>query len=515
MRKNHMTLGDILRYYSKRNPEKIAIYYLDKSITYHDLNIRVNKLANRLLSSGFRKGDKISILLRNCCEYLEIIFALAKIGVISVPINFRLAGEEIKYIINDSDSNGLIFEEEFIDKIVPIKSELNIDPSRYYLIGNKEIEGMVLYENLFKNSSIEEPSINVDENSCFVICYTSGTTGRPKGAMSSHKSKILDGIAQAISFKIFENDIYLAAAPFCHSGGMFFCLGRLVVGGTVCIMRQFDAEESLKLIEEKKITNTFMVPTMYNFILELPEEKKQKYNIASMKTLICAGSPLPTRVKEGIIRFFYNAGLYEFYGSTESAVATYIEPQDQLRKVRCVGKPYWGVEIKLLNERKEDVSSNETGEIVIKSPYLMDGYYKRGREGFEGDWFFTGDLARQDEEGYFYIVDRKVDMIISGGENIYPAEIEDVLYSHPKVLEAAVIGVPDERWGESVKALIVLKEGEHATGEEIIEFCKKRLGGYKIPRSVDFLSELPKSSSGKILKRVLRDEFWKGKELKV
>jgi acyl-CoA synthetase (AMP-forming)/AMP-acid ligase II len=280
-------------------------------------------------------------------------------------------------------------------------------------------------------------------------------------------------------------------------------------------MRQFDAEEALKLIDEKRITNTFMVPTMFNFILELPEEKRKKYDVSSMRVLNCAGAPLPTRTKEGLIAYFRHAGLNEHYGSTECAVATYLNPCDQLRKVRCVGKPFWGVEIKLLNEKKEQVPVHETGEITLKSPYMMDGYYKRGREGFDGEWFFTGDLAKQDEEGYFYIVDRKVDMIISGGENIYPAEIEEALYSNPKISEAAVIGVPDERWGESVKALLVLKEGETASEEEIIEYCKTRLGGYKIPRSVHFLNELPKSSSGKILKRILREEYWMGKEVKV
>jgi fatty-acyl-CoA synthase/long-chain acyl-CoA synthetase len=510
-----MTVGDILRYFSKRNPDKVAIYYLDKVITYRDLNIRVNNLANRLVSLGFQRDDKISILLRNCNEYLEIIYALAKIGVVSVPINFRLIGEEIKYIVNDSDSKGLVLEEEFIDKIIPVRSQLSIESDKYYVIGNKAVEGMVQYESLFEDSCSEEPGVNVDENGCFVMSYTSGTTGRPKGVVASHKVRIQDALAQAIEFKIFEDDIHLVAAPLCHSGGMFFCLARLAVGGTVCMMRQFDAEEALKVIEGKRVTNTFMVPTMYNFILELPESTRQKYDVSSMRVLICAGAPLPTRVKEGVIKFFYNAGLIEFYGLTECAVATYLEPCDQLRKIRCAGKPFWGVEIKLLNERREEVSVNETGEIVLKSPYVMDGYYKRGEEGFEGEWFCTGDLARQDEEGYFYIVDRKIDMIISGGENIYPAEIEDLLYSQSKILEAAVIGVPDERWGESVKALIVLKEGEKANEEEIIEFCRTRLGGYKIPRSVNFLEELPKSSSGKILKRVLREEFWRGKQVKV
>jgi fatty-acyl-CoA synthase/long-chain acyl-CoA synthetase len=280
-------------------------------------------------------------------------------------------------------------------------------------------------------------------------------------------------------------------------------------------MRKFDPEEALRLIEEKKITNTFMVPTMYNFILELAESKKMKYDLSSMRILISSGAPLPTRIKEQIIHLFDNAGLNEFYGATEFAYATYLKPKDQLKKRACAGKPFWGVEIKLLNENKKQVPVNTVGELFVKSPFMMAGYYKRGKEGFEREWFSVGDLAKQDEEGYFYIVDRKKDLIISGGVNIYPAEIEDVLYSNPKILEVAVIGVPDERWGESVKAIVVLREGETSSEFEIMDYCRDRMADYKIPKSVSLVESLPKSSSGKIMKRILREELWKGRDAKV
>lgn len=510
-----MNAGDILRFFANRHPEKTAVHYLDRTVTYKELNNRVNRLANRFLSLGYRPNDKISILLQNCIEYLEIVFALAKIGAISVPINFRLVDEEIKYIVNDSESKGLILEKEFIENVDSVKSQLVVETDKYYVTGNDVADGFLSYEALFKGSSPDEPHSTVDENSCFVMTYTSGTTGRPKGVVASHKSKLLSFLAQAIEFKIWEDDTQLVAAPLCHSAGIFLCVQQLAVGGTVCIMKQFDAQEALKLIEEKAVTNTFMVPTMYNFILELPDDKRLKYDLSSVRVLLCAGAPLPTKVKEGMIGLFHNAGLYEYYGATESAFVTYLKPEDQRDKVRCAGKPFWGVEVKLVDADHKTVPVNEIGEIFVKSPFLFDSYYKRGKEGFVGEWFASGDLAKQDQDGFFYIVDRKVDMIISGGENIYPAEVEEVLYSHPNILEAAVIGIPDDRWGEAVRALVVLKKGKSSTDKEIMQFCRKKLAGYKVPRSVGFLDELPKSTSGKILKRELRDPYWKGKEIKV
>lgn len=510
-----MNFGDVLSFLADRHPHKPALYDLDKTLSFGELNIRANKLGNRLLSLGLRSNDKVSIVMRNRGEYLEIVFALLKIGAIPVPINFRLVGEELAYIARNSDSRALILEEEFIEKIAPITDQIRVEPDKFYLMGRRTQGGMTSYDSLFEGSSEAEPPVSVDEKNCSVMCYTSGTTGKPKGAVASHKARILEFLAHVPEFNINEDDIHLVAAPLCHSGGMFLSLGKLCIGGALCIMREFDPEEALRLIDEKKATNTFMVPTMLNFILELPEGTRSKYDVSSMRVIDCAGAPLPTRTKEGIIDFFHNAGLFEHYGSTECGVITLLKPADQVRKVRCAGKPLFGVKLRLVNERKEEVSGNEVGEIFVKSPYNMDGYYGRGKEGFEGDWFASGDLAKQDDEGYVYIVDRTRDMIISGGENIYPTEIEDALYSNPKVLEAAVIGVPDERWGESVTALIVLNEGQSSDQDEIIEYCRGRLAGFKIPRSVSFVPELPKSTSGKILKRVIREEYWKGKNIKV
>ncbi len=510
-----MNVGSIVTHFAKRHPDKAAIHFLEKTITYGELNHRSNQLANKLQSLGFRKNDKLALLLRNCSEYIEIFFALAKIGVVCVPVNFRLVEQEIDFILKDCDAKGVILDDDLADKIAPLIEDLPIARDHYFVIGSRVPSGLSAYADLFAGARSEEPSVPIHADDCLVIGYTSGTTGRPKGAICSHRSKIMDALAQAAEFKIHGDDIHLVAAPLCHSGGMFMSLARCFVGGTLCIMRQFDAEEALHLIDRKRITTTFMVPTMLNFLLELPQAVKSKYDIASLRVIDSTGSPLPTRTKEGILDFFPGVQLFEQYAATEFGLGSLLKPADQLRKIRCVGQPFWGVEIRLLDQNHAPVAVGAVGEIFVRSPYLMDGYHRLGRTGFVDDWFGSGDLARQDEENYLYIVDRRTDMIISGAENIYPAEIEDVLYSHPKVLEAAVIGIPDETWGESVRAVIALKRGCSCSRDEIIDYCRTRLAGFKIPKSIVFTPELPKNTSGKILKRVIRDEYWQGSRIKV
>jgi acyl-CoA synthetase (AMP-forming)/AMP-acid ligase II len=293
---------------------------------------------------------------------------------------------------------------------------------------------------------------------------------------------------------------------------------QLVLGGTAVIMKEFDAEEALRLIDRYRITNMFMAPTMYNFILTLDDEVKLKYDLGSVRTLVSAGAPLPTRVKEGIIRLFPNAGLNEFYGSTESGFNTNLRPEDQLKTTRSVGKPVLFNDIKILDDDGNPVKPGEVGLIYVKNPYFFKGYLddeEETRRAFREDGYLTvGDMARQDAEGFIYIVDRKKDMVISGGVNIFPAEIEDVLYQHPGVKEAAVIGIPDEKWGESLKAFIVPR-GESLSEQEVIDFCKQHLASYKKPKSVEFLTELPRNPAGKVLKTVLREPYWKDADFKV
>ncbi|MBI2877015.1 MAG: AMP-binding protein, partial [Candidatus Tectomicrobia bacterium] len=290
---------------------------------------------------------------------------------------------------------------------------------------------------------------------------------------------------------------------------------HIYIGGTVLIKDKFEARDALKTIQDEKVTTGFIVPTMYNLMMTLPQEELKSYDVSSMRVIISAAAPLHTKTKEWILDYFSNASLSEAYGATELGICTNLKHRDQRRKIRCVGQGVFGYEMKLLDEDGNPVKQGEPGILYATGPCMLDGYYKNPKateENSAGPWFTVGDIVKEDEEGYYYVVDRKSDMVISGGVNIYPVEIDNCLMSHPKVADVAVIGVPDELWGESLKAFVVLRPGETCTAEELIEHCRQNLAPYKKPKSVDFVPELPRNPSGKILKRVLRDQFWKGQE---
>ena len=327
-------------------------------------------------------------------------------------------------------------------------------------------------------------------------------------------------VSHLIGRGIMPDDKYLLIMPLFHSNSVWHSNLLLFIGGEVCIYPSggFNPKEILEIIEKEKVTCTNMVPTMSNLVLSLPD--KDKYDVSSMRWLVSSSAPLLTKTKEELFSFFKHSKLYEGYGSTETGAVTSLSPEDQLRKIRSIGKPYFSQEVRLLDPYGKDVPVGEVGELYSRGPTQMSGYNndpEKTKKAFIGEWLSAGDMARMDEEGYLFLVDRKQDMIISGGENLYPTEVEEVLSKHPKIHELAVIGVPDEKWGETVKAVIVLKPGEEATEEEIIKFCEGKLAGYKKPKSIDFIpaAEMPKNPTGKILRRPLKEKYWRGKDVKI
>ncbi len=506
-----MNVGGALTEKARRIGQKRALAFQGQEFTYAEMNGRVNRLANALSSRGFKKGDHIAVLLFNCPQFLEAYFALAKLGIVMIPLNFRLHGKELEYIINDSEAKALLFGEAFRETIGSIQPGLPRIRD-FILIGRETPAKIIAYEELIAQSSPAEPDtpeIHLEDHQ--LIFYTSGTTGRPKGAIHTHESTLWNSADQIISLGLQSSDIHLTVAPLFHVGGLNdlnICMFHM--GGTVVLRERFDARETLETIQKEKITTLFAVPSMVHMILEMPDI--DSYDTGSLRIVFTGGAPFPVVT---IRKFFkhFRANFIQAYGLTEGiSVSTFLEPEKAIEKIGSIGKPFYGVELRVVNEQGKDVAPGEIGEIIQKGTHVMKGYWnlpEATRETLRDGWLHTGDLARVDEDGYIYIVDRKKDMIISGGENIYPAEIEQVLYSYPKILEAAVIGTPDEKWGETVKAVVVLKPALQASEQEIIDFCKSHMASYKKPTSVEFVSALPRNPSGKVLKTELRRQFGK------
>jgi acyl-CoA synthetase (AMP-forming)/AMP-acid ligase II len=387
---------------------------------------------------------------------------------------------------------------------------------RILVLGDTKLpEGCLSYEKLLTQYKDYEPQIWIEPEDPLYIGYTAGTTALSKGAIISNRAIVVGFLYKILQYGFNNNDTTLNPGPFWHSAPRDFACLHLYIGGTVIIMREFQPGEFLTLVEKYRVTNGFLVPTMYKMLIDFPGN--EKFNTSSLRILLSGGSPLPTPVKEACIKRFGNI-LHEFYGATETRVITSISPEEIKKKTRSVGRPIWDMEIRILDENGNELPLGQVGEIFIRGFTLFSGYYNdenKTQEAYRDGWFTLGDMGKIDEEGYLYILDRKADMIISGGENIYPSEIEDVILSHPKVSEVAVIGIPHEKWGEAVKAFIILKPGEKATEEEIIKFCSTHLADYLRPKYIEFVSDFPRNSAGKILKRVLREKYWKENEFKV
>ncbi|MGH2740502.1 MAG: acyl-CoA synthetase [Actinomycetota bacterium] len=478
---------------------RVAIRHQGHDITYRDLDARTNRAAGALQTLGVGKGDRLAILAKNSPEYAEVFLACAKLGAIVVPLNWRLTPSEIEFQVNDSGAATLVYESEFSEAVDVFRPATGI---------KEALELGSTFEEALAGSGEEEPGVSIEGDDVLALIYTSGTTGRPKGAMLTHANFFWTNLNILLAIDITQDERSVMVLPMFHVGG--WNVNTLSVwwkGGTVLVEREFDASGCLRLVEAERATSMMGVPAIYLAMTQAPEFESA--DLSSLRHVVCGGAPAP----ESLIRTWEERGVkfIQGYGLTEAAPNSLVlPPEDSRRKLGAAGRPYFYADVRVVGENDEPVGAGGKGEIVIRGPSIMPGYWELPLEtahALRGGWLRTGDVARLDDEGYAYIVDRVKDMIISGGENVYPAEIENVLYEHPAVAEAAVIGVPDEKWGEAPLAVIVTKPGEAVPAEDVLAFCRERLAKFKTPKRVEFVDALPRTPSGKVIKHELRDRF--------
>ncbi len=508
-----MNVGEWTTRRARLNPEGIFVVCDDddRSYTNAEFDRRVNRLANALPSMGITRGERVAALFPNNPEFVELLFAAGKIGAVMVPLNFRLAPPELAYILNDSGATVLLYTSDFAFQAGEVK-KLETGIKHFIAVGAGN-EGDTDYESWIADFPDTEPVVEVEVtlDDPHFIMYTSGTTGRPKGAVLTHGNTQWNGVNAILAYTLSETDTILVAAPLFHIGGLSAAATPIIYsGGKVVLTRFFVSDQVIDAISKHKVTTMFGIPVM--FLLMSMSEKFESGDFSSMRVMIAGGAPCPVPTIEK-----YNEKGVTFsqgYGLTETAPAVSALPEDDvMRKRGSAGKPLFHVDIKIFDENDNELPQGEMGEIVIKGPNVFKEYWNMPEETAQtlrNGWFHTGDMGRFDEEDYLWIVDRKKDMIISGGENIYPAEVEDVIHAHPKVADVGVVGMHDKKWGESPLALVVVMPGEELTEEEVIAFARERLAGFKTPRQVIFVDELPRTPTGKILKKDLRAKYVEG-----
>ncbi|HEX5065788.1 MAG TPA: long-chain-fatty-acid--CoA ligase, partial [Myxococcota bacterium] len=473
--------------------------------------------ANALVRSGIRPGERVAILAKNCIEYMLFYFAASKAGVVPVPLNYRLAAPEWRAIVQDAAPRLLLARGDLVRALEPVRAEMR--SVAHWIALDAAAPGWTGFEDWTRGAGETPPAREVSADDDLYQMYTSGTTGRPKGAMLTHRA--VNAQLQQISaiLPILRGDRYLIVAPVYHAAGALAAFWTIRQGGTLVVMEDFDPAAVVKVLSEGDISVATLVPAMIQACLvAVPDVASRKYE--KLRLVVYGASPIGAETLRRAIDVF-GCGFAQGYGMTETtAGATFLMPEEHLRALGdkpalllSCGRPLPGCEVRVVDAEGRDLPRGQTGEIWLRGPQLMRGYWNMPEataEALQGGWMHTGDAGSLDDEGFLYIQDRVKDMIVSGAENVYPREVENALFEHPCVADVAVIGVPDPRWGEVVKALVVLRPGKSATEDELIDFCRARLAGFKRPRSVEFVSDLPRNPSGKVLKKDLREKYWKG-----
>ncbi len=518
-----MRLHDYLDYHAREHADIEFAVLGDRSVTYAEALAEANRLANAFVSAGLEAGDRVAFLSKNSIEYPLLFYAAAKAGVVPVPLNYRMAAPEWVYVMNDSQAKMLVASAAYVGVVDGFRSELK-GVQRYVAIDAGVTEGWDDYRQSVADQPPTPPDRVITDDDDVYQMYTSGTTGHPKGAVLTHRA-VTSQIAQiAVVYSGTPGDRMLIVAPLYHAAAAITAFATVCLGGTMYIQEDFNPLEVVRALSEERIVRTTLVPAMIQACLVfIPDIGERRYD--DLERISYGAAPIAEETLRRAAQAF-KCEFVQAYGMTETtAILTYLLASDHERALKdepnlllSAGRPLLGTEIRIVDEDDNPVPNGTIGEIIARGPQIMRGYWNipdETAEALRGGWLHTGDAGTMDDEGYVYVQDRVKDMIVSGGENVYPRVVEDVLFQHPAVADAAVIGVPDKQWGETVKAIVVLRAEATATEEEIMDFCRGKLGGYERPRSVDFVSTLPRNPSGKVLKRQLREPYWAGHKRRV
>jgi long-chain acyl-CoA synthetase len=515
---------DVLSMYAQAQPDKPGVIddRPNKPVvvwTYAELEAQSNRVANLLTALGIGAGQKVIWCGPNSPEVVAVMSATRKIGAVAVPLNYRLTPEEALYVINHSDAEVAYVDYEHAPMFAALRDQF--ENVRHIIAVGGPVPGGMLTDADIAAAPADPPDVGDVAGTGGTMIYTSGTTGRPKGAVRSGAPdpEIVGALLGLLGYR--PDDIYITSGPLYHSGPSAFMAASMMFGQTVIVQRKFDPEDWLRLVDKYRASSSFSAPALVRMICALPKEVKDRYDRSCMRVMIANAAPWSMTLKRQYLADFPPESLFEVYGSTELGVDTVLLPADQLRKPGSCGKPAPGIEIMLVDDDGNEVTGtgpDQTGQVYVRSKSMFHTYYKNNTSyeaSSRGDYHTVGDVAYWDDEGYLYICDRKTDMIISGGMNVYPAEIEAALEQHPEIYDVAVFGIPSQEWDEAVHATVVLVPGSALTREEITAFAREHLAGYKVPRSLDFTAELPRTGSGKLLKRQLRAPFWAGHSTQV